>query len=381
MKKNIVITVLSNIKNDARVRRQIEALKKEYQVTVICFDGELSDEYELVILPAIKLTLWRKAIASVFLLLRFYSVAYKILHNYFPFVKRKFAGRHFDLVIANDAETLPLAFAFRTRVLFDAHEYAPRHFEDKLQWRIFFQGYNNWLCKNYIPLLNGMTTVGKALAREYKKNFGLEPTVITNASNFVNIQPGAVSENKIKLVHHGIINRSRKLELMIDLMNLLDDRFTLDMFLLMPVSGSEKIQNYINEFRDKARSNPHIKILEPVRSSELVRVISQYDIGVFLLPPVNFNYRNALPNKLFDFIQARLGIAIGPTPEMAEIVKSYHNGVISDDFAPQSLAMKLNALTKKDVEAFKDNSHKAASVFNAESNALIFKGLINRILN
>ena len=79
-------------------------------------------------------------------------------------------------------------------------------------------------------------------------------------------------------------------------------------------------------FRKNAEADPRIRILPPVKSDDVVYTINQYDIGVFLIPPVNFNYANTLPNKLFDFIQARLGIAIGPTPEMASIVDRYGNG-------------------------------------------------------
>ena len=108
--------------------------------------------------------------------------------------------------------------------------------------------------------------------------------------------------------------------------------------------------------------------------------INHYDIGVFLIPPINFNYANTLPNKLFDFIQARLGIAIGPTPEMASIVKSYGNGVVSDDFSPQSLGRKLNALTREDIIRFKKQSSLAAKELNAEKNEVIFNNLIDQLL-
>jgi SpoVK/Ycf46/Vps4 family AAA+-type ATPase len=96
---------------------------------------------------------------------------------------------------------------------------------------------------------------------------------------------------------------------------------------------------------------------------------------------VNFNYENTLPNKLFDFIQARLGVAIGPTPEMAEIVKQYNIGVVADDFTAEGLAKRLNQLTKADIENFKRNASKAANDLNAEANALKLNNLISGILN
>jgi len=381
MKKKVLVIVLSNLNHDARVRRQVLALKAKYQVTVVCFGGDPSDEYELIAITPTNLTLLRKAIASFFLLMKFHSVAHGILHDY-QYVIALLADRRFDLIIANDVETLPIAFNFPSnpKVVFDAHEYAPRHFEDKRMWRLFFQDFNTWLCKKYIPRTAGMMTVGKGLALEYEKHFDSKPVVITNANNYVDVQPSMVEENKIRLVHHGIATPSRKLELMIEMMSLLDDRFTLDLMLLVPGFASKKTRGYVDGLRVLAGADPRINVIPPVTSREVVMTINKYDMGVFLLPPINFNYENTLPNKLFDFIQARLGVAIGPTPEMAEIVQHHKIGVVSKDFTAGSLATRLSALTRKEIESFKENSGQAAKSLNAEINAEKIDHLISRVL-
>lgn len=382
MKKKILIIVLSNIRHDARVKRQVLTLTQEHEVTVACLNADPGD-YELVILPPLSFPLWKKGITAALLLLRLKLWAHRALYGYSSFLRERLGSRHFDLVVANDVETLPLAFCLpnRAKVLFDAHEYAPRHFEDKLMWRIFFQRFNTWLCKKYIPLTAGMITVGKGLAQEYEKYFHVKPVVITNANNYFELESSPVADTKIKLVHHGIINASRRLDLMIDLIELLDNRFTLDLILLQPDNLSKKTKSYIRAFKDRVNRSGRITLLPSVKSSEIVHMINQYDMGVFLLPPVNFNYKNTLPNKFFDFIQARLGIAIGPTPEMAEIVKKYDNGVVSENFTPESLAEKLNQLKKIDIKKFKQNSSAAARDLNAEKNAEILKKYVRNILS
>ena len=380
--KKVLIIVLSNLKHDARVRRQVNALKRNYATTVVCFDGDPSEEYELIAIKPTKLTFFRKSIASAFLLLRLHSIAYKILHDY-SYVVQRLADRRFDIVVANDVETLPLAFKFpgSPGVIFDAHEYAPRHFEDRKMWRLFFQNFNTWLCKKYIPLTAAMITVGKGLAEEYERHFHVKPHVVTNANNYVDLDPSPIIDNKIRLVHHGIATPSRKLELMIEMMRLLDDRFTLDLILMVPGFASKKTRHYIDDLRGKIQSDARIKIVPPVQSSEVVATVHKYDIGVFLIPPINFNYQNALPNKLFDFIQARLGVAIGPTPEMAQIVNEYNTGIVSEDFTAQSLAAKLNKLTKSEVEMYKRNSGEAARDLNAEANAKKLNDILTAVLH
>jgi hypothetical protein len=380
--KKILIVVFSDLTHDARVTRQINFLKKNYKVTVICFDGEESPEIEIIKIKKTKLTIVRKALSGLLLISRFFTKGYWILYDY-AYLKKKLDNRQFNLVIANDVEALPLAFALRdkAKVLFDAHEYAPRHFENNLMWRVFFKGLNNYLCRKYIPLAQAMTTVGSGLATEYEKNFFVKPVVITNASPYFDIHPSVSENNKIKLIHHGIANHSRKLELMIEVMRYLDDRFTLDMMLMVPGSASAKTKNYINELKQLASSDSRIKIVPPVKSSQIVSTINKYDVGIFLIPPINFNYKNTLPNKLFDFIQARLAIAIGPTPEMAAIVKRYDCGVVSEDFTPKSIADKLLELTADKINYFKNQSTQAAKEVNAEKNELILNQLIKDILN
>ncbi|HMG90502.1 MAG TPA: hypothetical protein VK589_10585 [Chryseolinea sp.] len=380
--KKILIIVLSNLKHDARVRRQLNALKKNYQTTIICFDGDPSPEYELVVIKPTALTFLRKSTASVFLLLKLHAIAHKILHDY-SYVLSGFASIRFDAVIANDVETLPLAFQFpgSPKVIFDAHEYAPRHFEDKWMWRLFFQDFNTWLCKKYIPLTSAMLTVGNGLALEYEKHFHVRAQIITNANDYADLDPSPLQDNKIRMVHHGIATPSRKLELMIEMMTMLDDRFTLDLILMIPGFASKKTRHYIDDLRRKIHSDARIKIVPPVPSTEVVATLHKYDIGVFLIPPINFNYQNTLPNKLFDFIQARLGVAIGPTPEMSQIVNQYNTGVVSEDFTPQSLAMKLNKLTKVEVEMYKQNSGKAARDLNAEANAKKLIDILTAVLH
>jgi hypothetical protein len=114
---------------------------------------------------------------------------------------------------------------------------------------------------------------------------------------------------------------------------------------------------------------------------ELVRATNNYDIGIYLLPPVNINQQFSLPNKLFEFIQARLAVAIGPSPGMARIVQDYGCGIVVDDFAPETLAAGLNGLTPTDIARFKRASDAAAKELCAEKNEPVIVGAIEDALS
>lgn len=377
--KSVLVLVFSNLKHDARVKRQINWLRKKYAVTVVCFDAEEIPGVTFIRIRQTRLTTLRKGMLALTLALGSYKLAYRIFHNY-GYLGEQLNAKY-DLVVANDIDTLPLAFQWKgaAKVIFDAHEYAPRHFENNWIWRTFFQPFYIHLCKQYIPRTSAMFTVGEGLAKEYESNFGVKPVIITNSTRYFDLEPSTVLPDRIRLVHHGIINPSRRLELMIDMMARLDSRFTLDMILMTSDYASAQTRTYIHEFRRRAEENPRIKILPSVRSDKVVDTIRQYDIGVFLIPPINFNYANTLPNKLFDFIQARLAIAIGPTPEMANIVTRYGNGVVAEDFQAASLAQKLNAITQEELIRYKNKSSVAARELNAERNETIFMQVIDEL--
>jgi glycosyltransferase involved in cell wall biosynthesis len=365
----ILIISLSDISSDARVLKQVKLLSRYYSVDTLSrgeskvsgvrsYKFELGTPYNLPIPEKAKRFIFRK----VFLLFGRYD---KYLENSFVVEPRFFdelREKKYSLIIVNDLITLPFAFKIKgnAKIYFDAHEYYPKEFEDVPRWRILFQKHIDNLCKIYIPKVDAMTTVCESIALEYEKNYGVRPEVVMNASPYKeNLYPSNIS-NPIKIVHHGNTIPSRKLELMIEMMKYLDERYELDLF-LVPTN-----LQYLNKLKEVAKNYKRVKVLPPIPYENLIENLNKYDIGVYILPPDNFNHRYALPNKIFDFVQARLCIAVSPSPEMARIVRDYKLGVIADDFSPRSLADKISSLSGDDIMYYKMQSHKWARKLSAE---------------
>ena len=64
---------------------------------------------------------------------------------------------------------------------------------------------------------------------------------------------------------------------------------------------------------------------------------------------------------------------------MARVVNEYDCGVVSEDFNVTSMAKKLNALTNEQVYQYKQKSHKAAYVLNAQTNKKLLLDIINNL--
>ncbi|MEB4615419.1 glycosyltransferase family 1 protein, partial [Leucobacter sp. M11] len=107
--------------------------------------------------------------------------------------------------------------------------------------------------------------------------------------------------------------------------------------------------------------------------------LAEYDVGVFILKPINFNYEWALPNKLFDFVQARLGVIVGPSAEMAEVVRAGGFGVVTENFSPNALAQTLNNVRTEQVDEWKQRAHAAAHALSAEEQVIGWKRAIDRL--
>src|SRR5918912_3299946 len=80
------------------------------------------------------------------------------------------AGLRPRLILANEIAALPLAVRLaggRSKVLFDAHEYAPGEWDDIWWWRALYGPQAAHLCRRYIPQADAMTTVSQGIAERY----------------------------------------------------------------------------------------------------------------------------------------------------------------------------------------------------------------------
>jgi len=363
----VLIISFSDLARDPRVNRQIRFLKNDYQVIAAGSGDPVIDGVRYIDCGTGKKNIINKIMGKMLsagiLFTKRYEQYYWGRENIRKGLK-KLQELNADVILANDMDSLPLALkiAHGAKIILDAHEYAPKEFDDMLMWKIFMKKYKEYLCRQYIAKVDGMMTVCQGIAEEYGKQYGVYPLVITNAPDYEDIAPRMTDPRRIRMIYHGGATKSRKIENMILMLDHLDDRFELDLIL---VPGSPQ---YIKKLKKMACRYRKINVLPPVPMKELVRFTNQYDIGLYILEPSNFNNKYALPNKFFEFIQARLAIAIGPSPEMARIVKEYECGIVSEDFTPRSLANRLMGLDEKQINRFKHQSHAIAGIMSSAFN-------------
>lgn len=261
----------------------------------------------------------------------------------------------FDVILANDVDSVGLALRLEPRfgVHADLHEYAPRQKEDVTRWRLFVAPFMSWMCRRFVTRASSVTTVGAGIAAEYGRQFGITASVVTNAAPYQELSPQAVGDT-IRLVHSGACLRDRNIAAILDAVESTRADVSLDLYL------TPNDPAFLEQIREQAASSDRVTLHDPVPYSELASTLNSYDIGVHILPPVNFNNRWALPNKFFDYVQARLGVVIGPSPEMTNVLSEYGFGAIADDFTAAALARAFDMLDPATVAAWKVASDGAA---------------------
>jgi glycosyltransferase involved in cell wall biosynthesis len=226
-----------------------------------------------------------------------------------------------------------------------------------LNWNLMGLPYLRWQLTK-VRAARSVSTVCRGIADRYQRDYAIDADVVMNASAYAELEP-SVTRAPLRLIHSGGANPARKIELMIDAMRGIEGA-TLDLMLMSTGPGT------VEALQAHAKDVPNVRFRDPVPFDELVPTLQQYDVGVFLLPPTNFNYEMALPNKLFEYVQARLAVVISPSPEMARIVREHDLGVVSEDFTSESFREAIRSLTAAKVEQFKANSHAAARALSAE---------------
>ena len=369
----ILLISYSSLLKGPRQLRQIKIIKKNPDNHLDCIGSE-SSGLEDNFYNLISYSFYIDAIRVLLLKFGFYNLYFWDRHKRKLYKELK--NNKYDLIILHEIRMAPLAFAISkgTPVILDAHEYSPRNFDDNILWRFFIKKYYTKLCEKYIREVDEIITVSSGIVEEYKKKFNVNPILITNATEFVeNLRPSFIDSNKIKIIHHGIASSSRKLELLIEMMDYLDERYELN---LMLVSSTFR-EFYVKKLKKLAKGK-NIKFLLPVSKSELVNFSNRFDIGIHFVPPTNFNLKYGLGNKFFEYVQSRLVIAIGPDIEMSKYVKRYDLGIVAATWLPKDLAKSIEDSNCEKLVYYKNQCQNFAKELSSIENENELEKLINK---
>jgi glycosyltransferase involved in cell wall biosynthesis len=289
-----------------------------------------------------------------------------------------------DLIFSNDLDTLPAAFLAhklkrRSKIVYDSHELfteAPElegRFVKKIWERIE---------KMIFPKLQHIITVNDSIAAIFKAKYRKSIVVIRNVSEKFDWSElkskkelGIPEDKELIIVQGSGLNIDRGIEEAILAMQFINNA------ILLIVGDGDVIPN-AKELMKTHQLETKVLFFGKRPYKELMQFTRYASIGLALDKPKSLNYRFALPNKLFDYIQGNTAVICSNLIEIQKIVEKYEIGISIETISPEAIAETINRLleNKEKLLAFQENCKKAAEVENWENEKVKLKALLEQVV-
>ncbi len=323
--KKVIVSVTNDLATDQRVQRVCQSLHSwGYEVLLVGRRLPVSPSFEQAYRYKRMRLIFKKSLLfyaeynlRLFLLLLFYKA---------------------DILLANDLDTLPAnwlaAKIKRIKLVFDSHEYFPetpeiykRHFV-KSVWQGIEQ-----LCVHRCDV---SYTVSQSIADIFENKYNLIFKVIRNVPFRLNNQWELTKVNPY-IIYQGSVNIGRGLELMFNALKI-------DPCLHLVIAGDGPELINLKGKAEILNIKKQVKFLGRLLPKELKEWTSGASLGISIEEPLGISYISALPNKLFDYIQAGIPALVSDFPEMGGIVAQYGIGMILKERNPVNLARILQMM-------------------------------------
>jgi starch synthase len=256
----------------------------------------------------------------------------------------------FDLVFAHDVPVTPLAArlkdAWGSRMISDLHEVFPE--QDEHFTTPTARGYWRGLEADGLAASDAIICVNAAVADYARATHAPAApiTVIDNSAPYrepSGAGPALRSSYPIPdgariMLFAGSLRADTQLEVLIEGFAAanLDDW-------VLAILGDGPLQAELEALVRRRRLEARVFLGRHVRQRDLIQVASSAEVGLLPYQAHGFNHLVATPNKLFEYIQARLPIATSRLPMVERIVSVHGNGAFVDFSTAEATAAGLAA--------------------------------------
>ena len=349
----ILSAVLNNIETDQRLDKVCRSLMKfGYEVELIgaTINGKpvLNKPYKTFLIEQKNQSTMKK----------YAEFNYKL---FFTLLKKSDKQ---TILLANDLDSL-LPFYLVSKIkklplVFDSHEIFSEL--PSLQNRPKTKKVWKTLERFLVPKIKYFYTVRNGYTNWFRTEYGANPAVIRNVPNrtklndkqdfiFFHLPPNPTNEKIV--MYQGAINMSRGIDKMIEAFLHIDNcQFWI-------AGDGPKKTEYEQMVKDLNLTN-RIHFLGNIPPKTLKTITPLAEIGMSMEEDLGLSYRYALPNKLFDFMQAGIPILGTNLPEIKKTIEEYKVGKVIDNHNPKHIAEKLQEILNEGKKAYKINLQEAA---------------------
>ncbi|PHR69583.1 MAG: glycosyl transferase group 1 [Lutibacter sp.] len=277
-----------------------------------------------------------------------------------------------DVLLANDLDTLTANYLIsqflNKKLIYDSHELfteVPELLNRPSVQKVWLK-----IEKNILPKLKNCYTVCQSIADYYNDKYNTDFKIIRNLPEKSTIKttkfPFDLKGKKV-ILYQGALNIGRGIELIIDTMQYLEG-------CIFVIIGDGDISNKLKQQVIDLELKDTVKFLGKITPNELRSITPLADLGISTEEDLGLNYHFALPNKIFDYIQAEIPILVSHLPEMKQIINNYKVGEVVLDRNPKEMAIQIKGILKKsylvDIQSAKkvliwsQEKEKLKSIFN-----------------
>lgn len=242
------------------------------------------------------------------------------------------------IVLANDLDTLPANFLVsrikQIPLVYDSHEYFTE--VPELINRPGVRKIWEWIERMTVPKVHYATTVCESIAAIYTGKYGLPFRVVRNlpAANIYRPAFGETKNDEKIILYQGAVNIGRGLQQAILAMHYIENA-------KLVIAGDGDIKPQLEKLVATEKLQDKVEFTGRLSINELALLTPTADLGLSIEEDLGLNYRFALPNKLFDYIQSGVPVLVSNLPEMKAIVEKYQVGEITTSLEPRFLAAKI----------------------------------------
>lgn len=395
--KKVLVLLMFEVKEDPRVWKTCVSLRNRgAEVTVACTNPSMRPERE----TCEGITIVRFPQPQEFFLKRLYHLAHRFLpdnpkafshaasltgerkdsflkecvlrwnHNYFMRSIKKinlafiqaFSGEKFDLIHANDIDTLYAGSELRrmgsaSSLLYDSHEYWAGMSRPGSRSNISLQKFEG----ESIRHADYVVTVNPFIAERLRETYGLAntPSVVMNCPLLYHGELSrSVSDTPVRVIFQGKLQAYRGLEELILAFRNLSDA-------VLTISGYGPFEKKLKLLAEQDGLKNRVFFTGRYSQEETMRILVSHDIGVIPYQDVVMNNVYSSPNKLFNYAMAGMAIVTSEMPFLASTVREHGMGEVFSGSSPEDIALVLKSFVSNPVllETCKENARRAAVEF------------------
>jgi glycosyltransferase involved in cell wall biosynthesis len=259
----------------------------------------------------------------------------------------------FDLIFAHDVPVMPLAArlkdAWGSSLISDLHEVFPEqdeHFTTRIA-----RGYWRRLEAAGLAASNGIICVNEAVADYVRATHSPSAPIVFIDNSAAYVEPSAkgltlrscypIPETARIMLFAGSLRGDTHLDVLIEGFAIAN----LNGWVLA-ILGEGPTQQQLEAMVRRLGLDGQVFLGRHVPQHDLIQIARSADIGLLPYQALGFNHLIATPNKLFEYIQARLPIATSRLPMVERVVNVYGNGAFVDFSTAGATAAGLSAFVR-----------------------------------